>query len=282
MRAENYRINGTNTFRFPSLSAIGETASYDSTPKRLERMKAWTGETWEETLASCQHGDLSRVSEAQAMLSEIEKHVDLGAMFPAWESDVAGAFPSVPDFLAGVPECMRRKRFVAREYAPVKLYVCTSSSADIPHDALMRRGTAILALAMALQMTRPVELFTFTAMGGDRRGDSLLITALGSAPFVLSESAYALTSAGFHRNAAHAIGRKHCGFDGNFARCVSPLLRDSGSSAARDAMLALREKLGATAPGDLVIPPSLSNDWLINQPVQWVIERLKDYAAAQD
>lgn len=270
---EAYRVPGTNTFRFPSVAEMGRAGA-----AHCNNDKGWTGESRAETLRFCEHGDPSRVPAAEALLAQIADKVDLRAGMPAWQSDVAGAFVDVPAYLSGSPECMRRKAYQPDERAPVRVLVCTTSSAGIPADKLNARGVAVLALVMALQVSRPVSLAVFTSLDGDRRGDAILINEVGNSPLALSEACFALSSAGFARNLGYGIARALCGYSGLWARCVEPLLRPENRDPACAAMKACRAMLGLTGDNDILIPPALINDPLLNDPVAWIVARLADIA----
>ena len=78
---------------------------------------------------------------------------------PGWQSSVCGAFPSVPDYLSGMPENMRRRTHNPDESTLIRIFYCTSG-----YDSL-NRSCAALALAIALSNTRPVELYAFDVKG---------------------------------------------------------------------------------------------------------------------
>src|SRR4029450_10054823 len=103
-------------------------------------------------------GKRAKVPSDEERLTRIEREADLATLRPEWHSSVAGAFPSVPDFLAGIPECMRRRVVQPNELTPLTVWICTTSSGGVEFEDLQRRGVAVLALAMALANARPVEI----------------------------------------------------------------------------------------------------------------------------
>ncbi len=184
-------------------------------------------------------------------------------------SDVAGVFPSVPDFVAGHPECMRRIEQSNSETAPVRIYVCTTSSAAMPWEALQKRGIAVLAATMALSQSRPVELWVCTSLDGRHGGTSNIMVRINAAPLNLSEACYALCSIGFDRNLTHGYSRWLNGFAGGWSMYGHS---ESG----------LRRMLDAE-PTDLVVPPSfVTDEQIIKDPVGWVRGVLDKYIKRQE
>lgn len=156
-----------------------------------------SGESASTALNLVRQGDESRVEKAQALVDQFASEVDLGTMFPTWEADVCGAYPNVPNFLAGVPETMMRKQLVTSERAPVTMWVCVTSSGGVEARQMEARGIAIQALAMALSQTRQITLRIFSGLDG-AKGNHIVSVDLPS-PAVLSQSAYMIASQGFSR-----------------------------------------------------------------------------------
>jgi hypothetical protein len=76
-----------------------------------------------------------------------------------WMPSVVGAYPIVPEYLAGEPGHMRMRQLVESEAAPVRVVVEVMVSAGVGEDAIIRRGAAIAALVMRMSEERPVELW---------------------------------------------------------------------------------------------------------------------------
>jgi len=77
-----------------------------------------------------------------------------------WSNSVAGAFPDVARYCAGMPDAMRTRRAVADERAPLRIIAHVGSSASVTREELQQRGAAILALAANLASVRPITLTT--------------------------------------------------------------------------------------------------------------------------
>lgn len=80
-----------------------------------------------------------------------------------WTPDVFGAYPMVPDVLAGMPLNMRHKRQVESELSPISVYIDVGVSGGVSQAQLVSRGAACAALVMALAELRPVELYAVWA-----------------------------------------------------------------------------------------------------------------------
>lgn len=252
--------------RYPSIASLARDAEAVK-PFHLSLMSggAYFGhESAEDSIRLAISGDTSRVAAAEKLLSQINAEIDVPER--PWIADCAGAYPVVPDFLAGMPDCMRRRDTVESDAAPVRIFHCIEGSMALSADQMMRRGCAVLALVMALSRVRPVELLVYCSLTDDRGNDSSVIAApINSTPLDLATAAYALTSAGFVRRLVynlarhHHFGRRRCGLD---------YPRVTGAAVAR--------ALGGSE-SDLVTDRGSYSDPLINDPVAWVNAQLARY-----
>src|SRR5579863_2238608 len=119
---------------------------------------SWVGETLAETLSRSEFGDTSLVPEAERLIAQLDTQIETPRRI--WERAPVGVFCAVPDVLAGLPTPMRRLRETQEEHAPVAVLVISTSSAGVEAQTLKKRGTAILALVLALARVRPVSLWT--------------------------------------------------------------------------------------------------------------------------
>lgn len=238
---------------------------------------SWTGELIADTLNWTRKGNPVKVPIAEKMLDRITADLELTA--PEWIADVAGAFPDVPAFLAGQPECMRRRVLVESNRAPVRVFVDVASSAAINFQQLATRGTAALALVMSLiREGRAVELFTYTNLEGSRNGQSVVIVKMLTTPIDIGSVAHCLTSSGYSRTLIYQICRRMNGFKGHFSK-HSPF-----ASSYQARQLSAREHLlkGIYQPGDIVLPIPFRSDPEIIDPVKWVNDRLAECRAIAD
>jgi hypothetical protein len=97
-------------------------------------------------------GQRDLADKAERMLETIETESVYADNVPTWGRAVAGGFPDVPTYLAGVPTNMRR-RVPQQGLAPLTIVVETFMSGGIDDAGRVRRGVAILALVRKLTMT---------------------------------------------------------------------------------------------------------------------------------
>jgi hypothetical protein len=223
----------------------------------------WYGETYEETIQRAKEGDVSLVAEAQELMSKVNASIETSSL--SWEYSVSGAFPDIPAFLSGSPDCMRRRVFSDSEANPVRVFVCTTSSAGVTAATLAKRGAVILALVLKLiEAGRPVELWTFTGFDADKKhgGNGVCLVRLPTQPVDIARIAYCLTRTAFDRRLGMAWGRHAFGFTGAWA------------SSIRD----LRFLCGARE-GDVVIGRASSDDPMLENPLAWIQGQLETLGA---
>jgi hypothetical protein len=177
--------------------------------------RGWSGqlssdEAYQYTLA----GDDSRVEKCQALVDQFSNDCDLALSYPTWNPDVCGAYPLVPEFLAGLPECMMRRQMTDSDRAPVTLWVCVTSSGGIDAEECEARGIAIMALAMALSQTRAVNVRLFSGLDGPMRNH--LVTVDLPQPFSLAQAAFILSSQSFSRGLTYKFLDNESGAGGGW------------------------------------------------------------------
>jgi len=236
--------------------------------------KDWTGETLEEALEFTQSGNPARVPEAERMLDQIE--ADMERMSPEWINDVAGSVPDVPAFLAGSPECMRRRVQSISERAPVRVFVDVCSSASIDHELLTKRGVAALALVMQLiRQGRSVELYTFASLDGEIGGQYCPIIRQETAPIDIASVAHCLTSSGYSRTLCYGAGRSLNSYSGafsdHFVRSGTWQQRVAGS---------LKTLAGYATEKDIILPAPYADDETSNEPHGLVFKNPAAWIAA--
>lgn len=229
--------------------------------------------TYKDAFEKTLTGDARNVRKAEALLDRIEASGILGDVRPAWVRDVAGDFPCVPSYLAGDPMAMHRRAMVASESAtgPINIYVDAISEWSIGENALRERGVAVLALVLALQRTRPVDLWLICGMDGfgAKSGKRQLVTPcirLETRPLDLQTLSYIIPSAAFARLLCYAWGRdENRGFSGRFAFGQPPThgLYRSGMRAA----LECNER-------DLIVYGS-DVDVISKDPIKWISEQIE-------
>jgi hypothetical protein len=262
---------GVHLERFASVDAF--VSHVDGLSGRQRgRASAFTGhETFEQSVKLARDGWPHIVDDANKIIADIEASGLIARGQPTYVNDVAGAFPNVPAYLAGSPECMFRRGSseLLGEQSPLTVYLDVSVWAGTDADQIKKRGIAILALVMILSERRPVDLYVFSSLGAGMFGGGnqalFCVMPVETRPLDISTATYALTSAGFLRNLCFAWADKH-GFDGGYAWHKEP--RDD---ATRELV---REVLGAS-PQDLVIYGAGTNEKHLTDPIGWLHDQLK-------
>lgn len=260
----------TKIFRFDSPADFANAA--DQMPESKKRCDSgWTGESWDGAVRGARTGHTKYVAQAEALLEKVMINVD--APRTVWAPSRAGAFPCVPDAIAGLPECMRRRVSTSDDRAPLRVYIDLVSSAGIPEEKLVKRGVACLALAMALSAERPVEVFGVVAMG--EKQPAIVTYRIGAAPIDLATACNALCSIGLVRGVGYSFisNTQEKGHDGGWAWGIMP---ESGAARAQY-VAKMREELGASTQ-DVIIPGVfLYDDEATRDPEGFVRRSLADH-----
>jgi hypothetical protein len=242
---------------------------------RIEGAGWYSGETNEDTARLIRSGDLRSVERARGLLDKI--FAELPPTERAdWTPSPAGAYPIVPEFLAGHPEPMRARRIDANASNPVRLWACLTCSAGVKQDTLRKRGAAMMALLLKLAEIRPVELWAVVFMDSPIDGEGVIAIRLPSDPLSEAHCAYALTSSGFTRGFGYDYIRAHWRSSGSWPHDF----KYGGDN--RKYLDALKIRLGGE-PHDLMIEPAkMSNEKISTDPVGWVNDQIRAILAAQE
>lgn len=250
---------------FDSLGDFARFADSRVTDYRRENSGSfYGGMTWQEAVSSCYSGDLSLVAAAEALLDKIDASVEVERRL--WSPSLYGAFPSVPDFLAGAPDCMRRLRPDPSDVSPVNIYVSTTSSAGISAETMLKRGVAIIALLLKLQQVRPVSLSLLAELHGQSDGACIECIRLESSPIDLSTACFAICRVGFARHLTYGVAQVMDRFNGGWP---------NGYRSEHWAT-EIRQRVGMVEQ-DLYIPAATAWDPIITDPVAWVNAQVAKY-----
>ena len=260
---------------YPSLGAFARDCKEAQVARKYSHgsdASWWGGDSMSTLLDKCIAGEEKHIGAANAMLEQLRDEIEIER--PQWGFSQAGAFADVPAFLAGEVECMRRLHSDPSVTAPVRIYFDPTSSAVLSADALMKRGTAALALAMALAQIRPVELWTFSDI--EAKGDdlSLICAKIQTNPLMLSEACFALCNPGYARALTYGLAEVRTGFTGGWGFGENHM-----GAAARSQMM--REALRAD-PNDVVIAGAHCEDELVHDPLGFIRRELARFHAVQD
>jgi len=234
---------------------------------------SWHGDSTEEFRKKALLGDNSLVAVSEKFLSQIEDQVPTSR---GWRNidDVVGSVPNIPAFLAGHPQHMRRRVRVAKETAPLSIYMDLTSSAAIDAATVTKRGVVLLALTRLLVEHRPVELWVGTSKGVGWGGakSGTVAWRIDTAPLDLARAAYHIGASAMARgfgygvdNAVHKTGG-HWPFGDYALHC-------------RTAKERLAAVMGNTEI--LYIPPIHVADDMVRKPVEWLKRTMAIYVGGE-
>lgn len=216
--------------------------------------------------------------ETRRLISRIEYEAPVRHK-PSWEPQVCGAYPMVPDYLAGMPENMRHRVMVESEASPLRLVVEVNCQASVSAADMRRRGAVIAALAMALSETRPVEVW---ASWGLEEGCGRI--RLDNNPLSLSVVCAVFCTPAFVRGIRLSIAAAQCGMK----RAASILGIWTKTSYVMNGRYRERNEYMRGVlqldPQDLFIPGARDNDEgdpdglrsMLRNPVAWVQRKIAD------
>lgn len=223
--------------------------------------------TFDEALRHTLDGNERLVPEAEALMDGLNLTVETRGR--EWQPTVAGAYPVVPEFLTGRPDCMRGMVYEVSETMPVRLVVDIFASWAFTGPQLRKRGAVVLALAMMLQRYRPVELEILTSSTGlDRLTPMGLLIPIHAKPLNLSVAAFLFSPAFFRLLTGSYLDR---------VMGVPP-------SIPADMWHHCRKELHL-GPSDLYIEPAIGyseqTDEILGNARQWLQKQLDRFMGAR-
>jgi len=254
----------------------GELTEYASRNAGLLRSRIngdrWHGSVgYHEFSQKVETGDEKLVAESEKFLAKIEDQVPISR---GWRNvdDVVGAVPNVPAFLAGHPQCMRRRERTMRDTAPLAIYMDLTSSAGIDASDVEKRGIVLLALTRCLVEHRPVELWVGSSLGQHGRSGTVA-WRIDTAPLDLARAAFHISATVMSRGFGYGVCQSVLGTGGGWPfgdhtlHCQTAKERLAPVFAGRDL---------------LYIPPILVGDAMTKDPVGWIKRTMRDYGYVQE
>ena len=201
-------------------------------------------------------GDETHVPKALALLDAIERILVEGATKLSWSPAPYGAYPCVPDYIAGFPENMRTLTPSAIAN-PANIYVSLSIPGFASTEQLIARGAAIMALVMVVQQTRPTNLYLMLDANIESgRSNKIVIAPIDTNPLSVAHASYALCHKGFLRR----------------VRLNATLEKDVlGVFGVQDFQLETFRSVIGAGPNDLIIPRWTD---LTFDPIAWVNQQI--------
>lgn len=214
------------------------------------------------------NGDLSNVAPSEEFLSKLESEVFVSRKYRTID-DVCGGVPNIPNYLAGLPQAMRRRTRTTNQVAPLAIFADLTSSGGISAEDVRKRGCAILALVRLLANLRPVELWAFTGLGSHKRA-AYTVVRVESSPLDLARAAHVLTCPSVSRGIGYGLAHERFNSSGGW-----PYGDDCKLQRKHGAAIMAR----VCDPGSdvLFIPPVYLYDDSIKNPAKWVHDKLAEY-----
>jgi hypothetical protein len=233
----------------------------------------WFGRDYSAFERQVKVGDNDLVKASDDFLKEIEDQVPMSR---GWKNvdDVVGAIPNIPAFLAGHPQCMRRRERVMKDTAPLVIYMDLTTSAMISAREVQKRGVVLLALVRQLIEHRPVELWVGASLGGgSQRGAGTVAWRIDTAPLDLARAAFHISATVMARGFGYSLCNEILGTGGSWPFNSFELHCSTA-----------KERLGAVFPGQeiLYVPPIIGFDELVSKPVAWIKKTLASYVRQRE
>jgi len=226
--------------------------------------KSWSGGGIAKLRACAGPGDESLVAESEKFLADIEGQIPLSR---GWRNidDVVGAVPNIPAFLAGHPQHMRRRERVARDNAPLTIYMDLTSSAAISAETVQKRGIVLLALTRMLVEHRPVALWVGISKGS---GYGAAGPVSGTVAWRIDTTPLDLARAAFHISSTVMARGFGYGVDDSLhiTGGAWPFGNHTLHCRTAEARLQAVSDIGEV----MYIPPIYVADDMVNQPVAWL------------
>jgi len=187
-----------------------QTKEHDATP-------SWAGGSVKDLYSGCERGDPAFADKADELISHFSNSaIEDYEMALEWndqngELDYEAAMGGEELFMYG-PTIEKTPT------APVNLYVDQWTSCTIPTEEMMRRGIAILALAQALSIYRPVNTYVATGTRHMPTKTNLVqVIKVPTNPMDTSRASWMLASPSFFRQGQlpltfyHSRSNRSCG-----------------------------------------------------------------------
>ena len=235
----------------------------------LDRRMDWCANlTGKQVLDLMHNGDESIVPQAEKIIEQLEVTSE-GIEIPAWQGTPMGAYPCVPEYLAGSPTPMRLLA-PSNERSPVTIYCGMTPQESVTEKQMVKRGAVLLALVLKLQQIRPVELNWFMTTG--HRGTLIEIVRLDSKPISVAHAAFALSNVGLLRRVGFGSSIE-LNFSSHGSVGFGAMSRDEAAQ---------RKQLNVL-PEDIFIPSNvLSNSPMFNDSLKWINEQIQRYNRIED
>lgn len=265
----------TNVLRFESPE---EYCAYlrdiPSQYKWLQYDSDFAGCDFNQSLDYLTDGFDKHLEKAEKLIQEMSDAQIFTQNLPMIEHAMVGGFPNVPAALNGHPKSMFRRGVSENEgtTTPLCIYVETLVSGGVSQDQLVKRGIAILGFVLAMNMIRPVEVYTVTVAAPDRRGAYGAITKIASKPLDLKRATYMLTDPSYYRRLAFSSMRERAKNDTTW------IAWPWGKAPTDDDYTTKMRALCQCEEQDIFIKGGyLLDEKMLKDPIGWVKDMIKTH-----
>lgn len=177
----------------------------------------WGGDKFTEVLPMLEHGDMRNVKAAQRIIDQMQENEIFTTGVKLITPSIIGFIPNVPGAIMGHPRSMlnRIESDLESVQTPIVIYYDVSVSAGVRDREILNRGVAAMALVMALNAFRPVELYCVSCWNArnDNQSGHGVAVRVETKPLDLARAAFMMTAKEFTRRicfsaAFHQADRK--------------------------------------------------------------------------
>lgn len=160
----------------------------------------WGGGTPNEVAKYCREGNTKDARRAEKLVADIANVAVANTGLDLDYNLVHGVL-DYGAMVAGDPMCMYGTTITETDRAPIGVYIDNWISASIPNRYIERRGSAVLALVLALSIYRPVicKYVGAAGFGPDPKTDNIQILPVPTHPMDLGRAAFMLANPSFTR-----------------------------------------------------------------------------------
>lgn len=232
---------------------------------------------WPEVVQCLATGNEGYIEAANTLLDKFNTEGIFTERQHVYSPNVVGFTPIVPSALMGVPNSMLASEYIKQDNqkAPVNVYFNVSVSAGVSREQLNARGAATLGLALALGMTRPVNLYAYCFVRPLMTEiNCLLRVKICENTVDLSRAAYVLCSTDFSR----AFCFSACAEMSNVDLSNDPIPWGLGKDPNHAKYIDYVNREFEFTKNDIHITGGYLTDTLmLSNPVQWVKNKLDEY-----
>lgn len=194
-----------------------------------------------------------------------------------WTPAPYGAYPVVPDYLAGDPFSMRTKVRTVSDIAAIKLVIEQAVNNTVTPEQAMNRAAAVAALAQRLSEMRPVELWlSSNAAIENGRRQSLSMVKLDASPVNVGQLIALFSPSGLRMVKFVLSNALMENRDPTMFPFWVGGIRLASARNFERYNDAVRERMGL-APQDIYVPLAgrVGSEELCNRPEAWVNKQLE-------